>query len=50
MPLGKFLIEAPAGMIDEEKNFAGVQNLLNFQVAAKELKEECGLEITTEEM
>jgi 8-oxo-dGTP pyrophosphatase MutT (NUDIX family) len=29
-------------MLDEEKNFAGV--------AAKELKEECGLEITSEEM
>lgn len=42
VPVGQFTIEAPAGMVDESSNFAGV--------AAKELKEECGIEIHQDEM
>jgi len=43
-PYGQFLLEAPAGMIDEEQNFAGVTHfILLIKVAAKELKEECGI-------
>lgn len=41
-PFGDFLLEAPAGMVDEEKNFCGV--------AAKELKEECGVDISESDM
>ena len=41
-PFGNFLLEAPAGMVDEEKNFSGV--------AAKELKEECGVDILESDM
>jgi len=38
VPIGQYLIEAPAGMIDEEGNFVGV--------AAKELKEETDIEVS----
>lgn len=37
MPAGQYTLECPAGMLDEDGNFIGV--------AAKELKEETGLEI-----
>ena len=36
------MVEIPAGMLDGESNFVGV--------AAKELKEETGIEITAEKL
>lgn len=42
VPVGKMMLGAPAGMVDESNHFAGV--------AAKELKEECGIEIDDSEM
>lgn len=42
VPAGKFLIEAPAGMLDESGDFKGV--------AAKEIEEECGLHINTKDL
>jgi len=39
---GKFLIEAPAGMLDESGDFKGV--------AAKEIEEECGIHINTKDL
>ena len=42
MPAGKYLLECPAGMMDEEGNFLGV--------AAKELKEETGIVIKSSDL
>lgn len=42
VPVGKWLLEAPAGMIDESGHFSGV--------AAKELKEETGIDIDISEL
>ncbi|EWS72660.1 NUDIX hydrolase (macronuclear) [Tetrahymena thermophila SB210] len=42
VPVGKWLIEAPAGMIDESGHFSGV--------AAKELKEETGIDIDIKDL
>jgi ADP-sugar diphosphatase len=42
VPAGKFLIEAPAGMLDESGDFKGV--------AAKEIEEECGIHINSKEL
>ncbi|CAD8127746.1 unnamed protein product [Paramecium sonneborni] len=42
VPVGKFTIEAPAGMMDEQGDFGGV--------AAKEIKEETGISIQHNEM
>ncbi|KAL4479675.1 hypothetical protein ABPG73_017896 [Tetrahymena malaccensis] len=42
VPAGKWLIEAPAGMIDESGHFSGV--------AAKELKEETGIDIDIKDL
>lgn len=42
VPVGKWLEETPAGMIDEEGHFVGV--------AAKELKEETGLLIEEKDL
>ncbi|CAD8210035.1 unnamed protein product [Paramecium pentaurelia] len=42
VPVGKYTIEAPAGMMDEQGDFGGV--------AAKEIKEETGISIQHNEM
>lgn len=42
VPMGRFCLEAPAGMLDESAHFAGV--------AAKEIEEECGITISQDEM
>ena len=42
VPVGKFLLEAPAGMLDESGDFSGV--------AAKEIEEECGLKINCKDL
>lgn len=42
MPIGKWIEEIPAGMIDEDGNFKGV--------AAKELEEETGIKIELKEL
>ena len=42
VPAGRFCDECPAGMMDENGNFVGV--------AAKELKEETGIQITEKEL
>ena len=42
VPAGKFLLEAPAGMLDESGDFTGV--------AAKEIEEECGIKINTKDL
>jgi ADP-sugar diphosphatase len=42
VPAGKFMLECPAGMVDEDKNFMGV--------VAKELQEECGITLTHNEL
>ncbi|MDD5165045.1 MAG: NUDIX domain-containing protein [Candidatus Pacebacteria bacterium] len=42
LPFGGQLVEIPAGMMDQEKNFIGV--------AAKEFKEEIGIAITAEDL
>jgi ADP-sugar diphosphatase len=42
IPAGKFLLEAPAGMLDESGDFKGV--------AAKEIEEECGIHINVKDL
>ena len=41
-PAGRLMIECPAGMMDEEKNFSGV--------AAKEIEEEVGIKLRGEDL
>ncbi|KAH0577761.1 ADP-sugar diphosphatase [Spironucleus salmonicida] len=42
VPIGQFVLETPAGMLDGDNNFSGV--------AAKEIQEECGITILSEHL